>query len=142
MRECKNLFKMTSKKRNSTDVTVTRFNKTGHRTLSINGSVKVSRDFCRSNRTPGALRDIGDSFLSFFPSLFKQNHNSRIYSYSLPETWANCKYFCVWFSFTYTLNGLADTDQAIETVFEKVDYLSENISAYNASLQEEQASSP
>lgn len=122
-------FTVTERRVKGGDITVIRHNKTGFKTLSINGICKTPKGLSNSNLLYNSIRFIGFELLRLFPDLFNQNRNTTIFTYSLPAVEDRDTSRGLHYSFQYTMNGGSDTETAISQLLPLMPKINEKITA-------------
>lgn len=122
-------FTVTERRGKGGDITVIRHNKTGFRTLSINGNCKTPKGLSNSNLLYNSIRFIGFELLRLFPDLFNQNRNTTIFTYSLPAVEDRDTSRGLHYSFQYTMNGGSDIETAISQLLPLLPKINEKVTA-------------
>ena len=123
-------FTITERMGKGGDITIIRHNKTGFKTMSINGKCKTPKGLSNSNLLYNSIRFIGFELLRLFPNFFNQNRNTTIFTYSLPTVEDRESLRGLHYSFTYTMNGGSDIETAISKLLPLIPSINEKIETY------------
>ena len=124
-------FKISKKKNKVGEVSVIRFNKTGHRTLEVSGKEKIDSSSFSAihNHFQKILHSISLSFLRLFPDILNQDPNTSIPTFSIAESYSIRKTSWLYYSLTYTMNGGSNTKTAIDIVLDKNQIIRDKITS-------------
>ena len=122
-------FTVTERRGKGGDITIIRHNKTGFKTMSINGKCKTPKGLSNSNLLYNSIRFIGFELLRLFPNFFNQDRNTTIFTYSLPAVEDRDTSRGLHYSFQYTMHGGSDIETAISQLLPLMPKINEKVTA-------------
>lgn len=122
-------FRILSQKNKSGEVSVVLNRKTGFRSMSVSGKVKVPKAFTNDRILHTSIYHIGLKFLRSYPDLFVQRRDKSIITSSLVP-FVNHQYRIVNYDFNYIIkDGGPDSETAIKKILANNNAINEKITA-------------